>query len=209
MRLKYHGGPHARLQHALDTAAADSVQWGQSLMVDPRVVEAWSRMLKTMQASAETMEVLGPLAVGLTRDQLANLLARASSARPASGKTPPGLEQLEQVWAVLGVVPRYRHQELQERYDALRERLEEAEVTIHRLQKRAGDKRGEQPDARQVVDAWGEAVSRTLRMQADLMRSFRRPSAAAGSELDEEIREEADEVRPRKRARTPRRSSRR
>ena len=166
-------------------------------------------MLKTMQASAETMEVLGPLAVGLTRDQLANLLARASSARPGSGKAPPGLEQLEQVWAVLGVVPRYRHEDLKERYDALRERLEEAEVTIHRLEKRLDTKRGEQPEARQVVDAWGEAVGRTLRMQADLMRSFRRPSPGGASEPEEEISEQEDELPPRRKLRAPRRSSRR
>ena len=184
-------------------------------MVDPRVVEAWSRVLKTMQASAETMEVLGPLAVGLTRDQLANLLSRASSARPGRGKPPPGLEQMEQVWAVLGVVPRYRHEELQERYDALRDRLEEAELTIHRQQKRLDEKRGDQPETRQVVDAWGEAVSRTLRMQADLMRSFRRPSSGARSPQPEEPavedaeEEEEPETPPRRRTRAPRRSSRR
>ena len=172
-------------------------------MIDPRVVEAWSRMLKVMQASAETMEVLGPLAVGLSRDQLAALLSRASSARPRGGKAPPGLEQMEQIWALLGVVPRYRHEELQERYEALRSRLEDAEVTIHRLRGELDEKERE-PEARQVVDAWGEAVGRTLRMQADLMRSF-----AGRSTRPPPRREEppppSGEAPERKRSRAPRR----
>jgi hypothetical protein len=172
-------------------------------MIDPRVVEAWSRMLKLMQASAETMEVLGPLAVGLTRDQLAALLARASSARPRGGKAPPGLEQMEQIWALLGVVPRYRHEELQERYEALRSRLEEAEVTIHRLRGELDEKERE-PEARQVVDAWGEAVGRTLRMQADLMRSFTGRSARPPS-ITEEPKEPPAKAPERKRSRSPRR----
>ena len=176
-------------------------------MVDPRVVEAWSKLLKTMQASAETMEVLGPLAVGLTRDQLANIVSRASSARPAGAKAPPGLEQLEQVWAVLGVVPRYRQEELQERHDALRARLEEAELTIHRLQKKLGERR-EEPEARQVVDAWGEALGRTLKMQADLMRSFGRAPLGRPAREEDQPTEKA-EARERRRPRTTRRSPRR
>ena len=137
-------------------------------MVDPRLLEAWSRLLQVMRASRETMEAMQPLA-GLSRDQLNALLAGAAGTRTAAGE--PQLQPIEQVWALLGVVPRYRYEQLLERYEALRARLEEAELTIQRLRKLL-DQKGGEAEARDVLDSWGSAMRETLRAQAELMRSF-------------------------------------
>jgi hypothetical protein len=122
-----------------------------------------------MRASAETIDMLLPFTPGLNREQLASLLSRASTAAPGSGSGPPGTESIEQFWNMLGLVPRYRYDELEERYEALRSRLEEAEVTIQRLRKLM-DEKGREPEARQVLDSWASAVGETLRMQAGIMR---------------------------------------
>jgi hypothetical protein len=139
-------------------------------VVDPRMLDAWSRLLKGMQSSAEMMEMLLPFTGGLSRDQLNSLLggARVTDARSGS---PPGLEAIEQFWSLLGVVPRYRYEELQERYEALRARLEEAEVTIQRLRKLMDEKGGE-PEARRLLDTWATAVGETLKMQTGIVRSM-------------------------------------
>jgi hypothetical protein len=140
-------------------------------VVDPRLFETWTRLLASMRASAETIETLLPFTPGLNREQLASMLARASTAAPGSGSRPPGAESVEQFWNMLGLVPRYRYDELEERYEALRSRLEEAEVTIQRL-RRLMDERGGEPEARQVLDSWASAVGETLRMQAGMVRSM-------------------------------------
>jgi hypothetical protein len=135
------------------------------------MLEAWSRLLRGMQSSAETMELLLPFTGGLSRDQLNSLLTGASVTGGRSAPTPPGMEAIEQFWSLLGVVPRYRYEELEERYQALRARLEEAEVTIQRLRKLM-DEKGGQPEARRVLDTWASAVGETLTMQAGMMRSM-------------------------------------
>jgi hypothetical protein len=140
-------------------------------VVDPRMLDAWSRLLKGMQSSAEMMEMLLPFTGGLSRDQLNSLLGGARVTDARSGSPPPGLEAIEQFWSLLGVVPRYRYEELQERYEALRARLEEAEVTIQRLRKLMDEKGGE-PEARRLLDTWATAVGETLKMQTGIVRSM-------------------------------------
>jgi hypothetical protein len=136
------------------------------------MLEAWSRLLKGMQSSAETMEMLLPFTSGLTRDQLNSLLGGAGKAGARGGSPPPpGTEAIEQFWSLLGVVPRYRYEELEERYEALRARLEEAEVTIQRLRK-VMDEKGGQPEARRLLDTWASAVGETLKMQTGIVRSM-------------------------------------
>jgi hypothetical protein len=140
-------------------------------VVDPRTGEAWSRLLGSMRASAEMIDELLPFAPGLNREQLASLLGRASGQGAGSGRRPPGMESIEQFWGLLGLVPRYRYDELDERHQALRARLEEAEVTIQRLRKLM-DERGREPEARELLDSWATAVRDTLDLQADIMRSM-------------------------------------
>ena len=92
-----------------------------------------------------------------------------------SGVAPPAPDSLaqwtEELWSRVGVVPRSRYQELLERYEALRMRLEEAEVTIQRL-KRLLSEKGHEGDAQKLLDLWSNAVGETLRSQAEWMRTW-------------------------------------
>jgi hypothetical protein len=146
------------------------VRQDKRIVVDPRMLEAWSRLLKNMRTSADMMEMLLPFAGGQSREQLSSLLGRAGAAGSGSGLSTAA-EPIEQFWYLLWLVPRYRYDELQERYEALRTRLEEAEVTIQRL-RRLMDERGREPEARRLLDSWGSALSETLKMQAGMMRSI-------------------------------------
>jgi hypothetical protein len=133
--------------------------------VDPKLVKAWERLIKLTRGSADVVEVLLPIAAGLTRDELVRLLGRAAGWREGSP-----LDAIEQLWKVLGVVPRYRHEELLRRYDVLRERVEEAEAGIREL-RRTLSQQDRQAEARQSLDSWGALVRRTLAAQAELVRS--------------------------------------
>lgn len=86
--------------------------------------------------------------------------------------TPASIQKwTEDVWSTVGVVPRSRYVELLERYEALRARLEEAEVTIRRL-RRLLEESGHEDDAKKILDLWSNAVGETLRSQADWMRTL-------------------------------------
>jgi hypothetical protein len=68
-------------------------------------------------------------------------------------------------------VPRSRYVELLERYEALRARLEEAEVTIRRM-KRLLSEKGHEGDAQKLLDLWSSAVGETLKSQAEWMQGL-------------------------------------
>lgn len=133
--------------------------------VDPAVAGTWERLLKLARGSAEVMEVLLPVAAGLTRDELARLLARAAGSRDTD---PP--DAMEQVWKLLGVVPHNRYEDLRRRYETLRGRVEEAESGLREL-RRIMEQQDRQAEARQALDSWGGLLRRTLAAQAELLRS--------------------------------------
>lgn len=140
--------------------------------VDPALVATWRRMLWVMRGSADVLEALVPAAAGMTRDEISRLLARAGA---PSGK---GVEPVEQVLGLLGVVPRARyealageHEALLKEYEELGARVEEAEQNIERL-RRLLREQGVVDEAEQMLDSWGGLVRRTLRAQAGFMRSI-------------------------------------
>jgi hypothetical protein len=138
-----------------------------------QLAEAWFRLLaEAARGTRAAQGTLRGLADGqLTPEKLAERIARWLPA----GITPPSAEKLtrwsEEMWATLGVVPRPRYVELLERYEALRARLEEAEVTIRRLQRLLSEK-GHEGDAQKLLDLWSNAVGETLRSQAEWMRGL-------------------------------------
>jgi hypothetical protein len=135
--------------------------------------EAWLRLLA--EAARGTRAAQGTLR-GLAEGQLTpeKLAQRIAGWLPA-GIAPPSAEKLmqwsEDMWATIGVVPRSRYVELLERYEALRARLEEAEVTIRRL-KRLLSEKGHEGDAQKLLDLWSSTVGETLKSQAEWMRGW-------------------------------------
>ncbi|MFZ0216025.1 MAG: hypothetical protein WAM30_08805, partial [Candidatus Dormiibacterota bacterium] len=136
--------------------------------LDPRAAATWRRMLWVMRGSAGVVEALVPVAAGLTKDEIARLLARASG--NGSSKKDER-EPIEQVMGLLGVVPKSRHEALLQQYEVLRERVEEAEKNIERLQGLLRDQ-GHDVEAEQLLDSWGGLLRRTLRAQAGFVRSI-------------------------------------
>jgi hypothetical protein len=138
-----------------------------------QLAEAWFRLLaEAARGTRAAQGTLRGLADGqLTPDKLAERIARWLPA----GIAPPSAEKLsrwsEEMWATIGVVPRRRYVELLERYEALRARLEEAEVTIRRLQRLLSEK-GHEGDAQKLLDLWSNAVGETLKSQAEWMRGL-------------------------------------
>ncbi|MBO0743754.1 MAG: hypothetical protein J2P43_01950 [Candidatus Dormibacteraeota bacterium] len=139
---------------------------------DPALVATWRRMLWLMRGSADVLEALVPTAAGMTKDEISRLLARAGA---PSGK---GVEPVEQVLGLLGVVPRARYEALVKEYEALvgeyeelGARVEEAEQNIDRLRRMLREQ-GLVDEAEQLLDSWGGLVRRTLRAQAGFMRSI-------------------------------------
>jgi hypothetical protein len=138
-----------------------------------QAAEAWFRLLA--EAARGTRAAQGTLRsladAEITPEKIAQRIARWLPA----GITPPGPEKLaqwsEELWAAIGVVPRSRYVELLERYEALRARLEEAEVTIRRL-KRLLSERGHEGDAQKLLDLWSNTVGETLKSQAEWMRGW-------------------------------------
>jgi hypothetical protein len=138
-----------------------------------KAAETWFRLLaEAARGTREARETLRSIAEGgLAPQKLADNIARLLPA----GVPRPSAETINQwmegVWSTTGVVPRSRYLELLERYEALRARLEEAEVTIGRL-KRLLSEQGHESDAQKVLDILGSAVGETLKAQAEWMRSW-------------------------------------
>jgi hypothetical protein len=136
-----------------------------------RFTEEWFRLLAEAARGTRTAQSTIRGLADLTPDNIARQIARWLPA----GVAPPAAESLaqwtEELWSRIGVVPRFRYQELLERYEALRLRLEEAEVTIQRL-KRLLSEKGHEGDAQKLLDLWSNAVGETLRSQAEWMRTW-------------------------------------
>lgn len=138
-----------------------------------RLTEAWFRLLAdALRGTRAAQATIRSLADGkLTPDKLARQIAQWVP----TGVAPPTAETLsqwtEELWSTIGVVPRSRYVELLERYEALRARLEEAEVTIGRL-KRMLHEKGHEGDAEKLLDLWSNAVGETLKSQAEWMRGW-------------------------------------
>jgi len=138
-----------------------------------KFAEAWFRLLSdAARGTRAAQATIRSFAEGqVTPQTVARQIARFLPA----GVSPPAAETLQQwteeLWATVGVVPRYRYLELLERYEALRGRLEEAEVTIRRLKRLLGES-GHEGDVQKLLDLWSNAVGETLRSQADWMRTW-------------------------------------
>jgi hypothetical protein len=146
-----------------------------------RVAEAWLRLLaEAARGTIAAQETIRTFAEGTLGPQA--VARRLASFLPA-GVQPPGADAVKQwtesLFQAVGVVPRARHLELLERYEALRVRLEEAEVTIQRLKRLLADG-GHEGEARKILDLFANAVGETLHSQTEWMRGWLGgPEAAA------------------------------
>lgn len=78
---------------------------------------------------------------------------------------------LEAWWRVLGVVPRYRYDEVVRHYEELKGRLEDSERTVRRLRRALGEG-GTEAEARTILDAWETLTEQTLATQSHWTRQW-------------------------------------
>jgi hypothetical protein len=148
-------------------------------MVTPKLMEAWFRLIaEAMRGTAEAQAAVRSLTESATDpEEMARWMVRfLPPGTDTSGYAAFG-EWLEEWWRMMGFVPRSRYLELLERYEILRARLEEAERTIQHLRAMLGV-RGQEEEARKVLDLWETALQETLKTQAEWMRTW----MAVGSE---------------------------
>ena len=79
-------------------------------------------------------------------------------------------QQIEEAARMLGFVPRSRYLELLERHEILRQKLEDAEKTIQRLQAMMATG-GNETTARKLLDGLAATVDGALKKQAEFLQS--------------------------------------
>ncbi len=141
--------------------------------MDARMLEMWLRMsadaVRGTDQAQRAVKSLGegPLSPAALSSWLSMWMPDAATTR-GGGTDPVGeLRQIvEQWWSLLGVVPLHQYQELRDRHEELKRRLEEAETTITRLRTTLAVK-GYEEEARGLLDSWEQITHQTLAAQAE------------------------------------------
>ncbi len=149
-------------------------------MVDPKLMEAWHRMMaETMRSASGTQDFMNALTgaqEGASAKHPAAWFAQWMKQQdlpgaPAEVPDDPSEEWIEQWYRSMGMVPRKRYLDLLARYDTLRRKLEEARERIERLEKARGTTQPERA-TEEVMDVWKSSLDETLRTQREWMQSF-------------------------------------
>jgi hypothetical protein len=141
-------------------------------------MELWFRLMSdAMRGTADAQEAIRTLGeMPTTPDQLTRWMTRFMPMAAGQTAKPEMMgDWLEDTWKMMGVVPRYRYLELLERHEILRNRLEQAEKTIHSLRKATSGAKIPEQEFQQILNLWEGMLQETLSMQADWMRSWTRP----------------------------------
>jgi hypothetical protein len=137
-------------------------------MFDQRFFDAWLRLVQeALRGSGAAQQLLSALAQSPEqRRQWA-----AGALGPGAGNVD---EWLEQWYRMMGVVPRARYLELQDRYEQLRQRIEDMERQMSVLRATPAD-----PTAMQrLMDSWNTMLSQMTALQTNwLQGGARRPSS--------------------------------
>jgi len=142
--------------------------------MDAKVLEDWLRLtadaLRGAEQARKALDALG--AAPLTPEALTRWtrlwMGEGSSPAPEPAQVQ---EVLEEYWKALGVVPRRQYLELLDRYEELKVRLEEAESTVKNLRALLAQ-RGQESQARGVLEEWEKLTRAALETQAEWARSW-------------------------------------
>jgi len=142
-------------------------------MKDPVVIEAWLRLMQeTMQGAGRSQETLRWLGEAWkSPEELNRWMESVPPLRSGFSSSEEFREWMQEWWKMMGVVPRAQYLDLLERYDVLRTRLEEAEVTIQRLRATLGVK-GQEKKASEILDLWETATQGALKAQSEWLRTW-------------------------------------
>jgi hypothetical protein len=154
---------------------ADNISNEDAMTKTQNAMELWLRLMSdAMRGAADAQEAMRSLGeMPMTPDQMAGWMVQFMPVAAAQISKPEmSGDWLEDTWRMMGVVPRYRYLELLERYELLRQKLEQAEKTIQKMRKATSGGKMPEQDAQQVLDMWEGMIQETLSMQAEWMRGW-------------------------------------
>jgi hypothetical protein len=147
--------------------------------MDTRLVELWLRITAdALRGTDDAQRAIGALGEGpLSPSSLGAWMdlwlakGKPSGGGISAAEVAEFHTMLEDWWRLLGVVPRYRYDELNRHYEELRSRLEDSERTVRRLRRALGQG-GAQAEARSVLDSWENLTEQTLATQSEWARHW-------------------------------------
>lgn len=154
-------------------------------MVDPKLMEAWYRLMaEAVRAGGDVSKTM-PNASKEAAGPPSEWLARWMQEQGLPGAPPPPDEMsddwLEQWYQMMGVVPRQRYLKALERNERLREKLEEANRRIERLGGAAAASQSQEQAAEEMLNYWKQSMEETLDAQKRWMQSLRQDDEAPDS----------------------------
>lgn len=141
-------------------------------MVDPKLMEAWYRLMAEAVRTGNDMSASMPKGEGPPVEWLANWMRDHDL--PGAPPTPNEVSDdwLEQWYQMMGVVPRRRYLKVLDRNEQLRQQLEEANRRIERLGGAAATSQNQGKAAEEMFDYWKQSMEDTLNAQKRWMRSL-------------------------------------
>lgn len=141
-------------------------------MINPKVIEAWFTILaEASRGTNQAQEALKFFPKDTARpDEMSRWMTKFMSPNLANASGDFG-EWYENWCRMMGFVPRSRYLELLERYEILRNRLEDSEKKVRSLQSMMGIK-GQEEEAKKVLDIWGSTLEKTLSAQTEWMKAW-------------------------------------
>jgi hypothetical protein len=145
------------------------------MLKDQNAMEFWLRLMSdAMRGAADAQRAMRSLGeMPMTPDQLTHWITQfmpMSAGQPAKPEMTG--DWLEDMWGMMGVVPRYRYLDLLERHEILREKLEAAEKAIKKIKKATAGGKMPEVEAHRILDMWEGMLQDTLSMQAEWMRTW-------------------------------------
>ena len=148
-------------------------------MVSPKAMEAWFTLMVESAKGAGPAQNMFSLfqTASPYPDDLSQMMTRFMSGNLGTMPiAPDNLGEWYEEWCrLMGLVPRSRYVELLERYDILKHRLEESESKIRHLQLMVGVK-GQEEEAKKMLDLWGTTLEKTLQAQSDWLKGWTAPA---------------------------------
>lgn len=143
-------------------------------MEPTKIMETWlNLMTEAVRGNSDARETVRALTMSPVRpDEMLRMITRFS---PMGGMISGGQAEmvndwLEEYWKAMGVVPRYRYLELLERYERIRERLEELEA--NRTQFPATLEKTRSESTQRVINTWASLLEETMKTQQEMLRTM-------------------------------------
>lgn len=137
-------------------------------------MEAWLRMItEGARGSTDALDAMKLMTTTpTTPEDMLRLMRRFMPTGSSMPMTPDSLTAtMEEYWAMLGVVPRYRYLEVLDRNEQLRRRLDEAERRLNQMRQLSGAREQTTEEAQKMLTLWSSMMAETVRMQNEWVRS--------------------------------------